>query len=203
MDGWCQLGILKFFSYLYDKTLIWSAHKRAPYYLAGVSFAESSFFPIPPDVMLLSMGLATPQKAWRFAFIATVFSVLGGIFGYVIGAFGIDLIEPFIQSSSYEEDYLKISQWFKTNGVWIIILAGFTPLPYKLFTITAGAMMVPFIPFVLGSTIGRAMRFFLVSAILYYAGDKIQNRLRQYVDTLGWSTIIIFVIVYIIMRSNH
>lgn len=194
---------MKFFSYLYDRTLIWSSHKRAPYYLAGVSFAESSFFPIPPDVMLLSMGLATPQKAWFYAFIATIFSVLGGVFGYVIGAFGIDLIEPFIHSSSYADDYLKISHWFKTNGVWIIILAGFTPLPYKLFTITAGAMMMPFIPFVLGSTIGRAMRFFLVSAILFYAGDKIQNRLRQYVDTIGWSTIIIFVIVYIFMRSNN
>lgn len=197
------MGILKLFSYLYDKTISWSKHPHAPYYLAGVSFAESSFFPIPPDVMLMSMGLAKPASAWRYAFIATLFSVVGGIFGYLIGVFGIELIEPFINGSSYAQSYQHVAEWFKIYGVWIIILAGFTPLPYKLFTIAAGAMMMPFLPFVVGSIIGRGLRFFLVSTVMYFAGERIQTRLRHYVDVIGWSTVIIFVIVYFFIRWKN
>ncbi|WP_133131259.1 YqaA family protein [Legionella yabuuchiae] len=191
---------MKFFSYWYDKTIAWSAHRHAPYYLAAVSFAESSFFPIPPDVMLLSMGLAKPSSSWRYALIALVFSVLGGIFGYFIGYLGIELIEPLLKSSSYAASYDKVAGWFNYYGVWIVILAGFTPLPYKLFTITAGVMQMPFFPFILGSILGRGLRFFLVSAIMYCAGERIQARLRYYVDWIGWSTIIIFVIVYCFYR---
>ena len=191
---------MKLFSYLYDKTIAWSAHPNATRYLAGVSFAESSFFPIPPDVMLLTMGLSTPKRAWRYAFITTFFSVLGGIFGYLIGLWGIGILEPYIQASSYAGDYQRVLDWFQTNGVWIIILAGFTPLPYKIFTITAGAMAMPFIPFIIASMIGRGSRFYLVSTILYFAGHHIEKKLRQYIDVMGWSIIIIFVIVYIIMR---
>ncbi|WP_131775847.1 YqaA family protein [Legionella impletisoli] len=191
---------MRFFSYWYDKTIGWSAHRHAPYYLAAVSFAESSFFPIPPDVMLLSMGLAKPSSSWRYALIATIFSVLGGIFGYLIGYLGIELIEPLIHGSSYAANYEKISSWFSYYGVWIVILAGFTPLPYKLFTITAGVMQMPFLPFILGSILGRGLRFFLVSGIMYFAGKRIQNKLRHYVDAIGWSTVIIFVIVYFFYR---
>lgn len=191
---------MRLFSFLYSQMMIWSAHRFAPFYLAFVAFAESSFFPIPPDVMLLSMGLAKPVNAWRYAFITTCFSVIGGILGYCIGYFGIELLEPFINASSYVDSYHTIAKWFETHGVWIILLAGFTPLPYKLFTITAGAMLMPFIPFVLSSLIGRGLRFYLVSTIMYFAGDRIHNRLRHYVDAIGWSSIVIFVIVYCIMH---
>ncbi len=92
--------LFKPFSYLYDKTIAWAGHIKAPYYLALVSFAESSFFPIPPDVMLISMGLAKPKKAWIYAFIVTLFSVLGGILGYAIGFYAIDILHPYILASS-------------------------------------------------------------------------------------------------------
>lgn len=194
------MGLLKLFSFLYDKTLNWSRHRHAPYYLAGVSFAESSFFPIPPDVMLVSMGLANPQNSWRNAWIATLCSVLGGAFGYLLGFLGIELLEPYITASSYAESYVQVTEWFKLWGVWIVVIAGFTPLPYKLFTITAGAMSMAFLPFMMASFIGRSLRFFLVSSLMIFTGEKLHQHLRRYVDIIGWSMLIIFVIVYIIMR---
>jgi len=194
------LGIMKIFSFLYDKTISWSGHRHAPYYLAGVSLAESSFFPIPPDVMLISMGLATPKRSWQYALIATLFSVIGGILGYIIGVYGMELILPHILSSSYASSYYQIVHWFEHGGVWMVILAGFTPFPYKIFTITAGAMHMALFPFIVGSIIGRGLRFFMVSALLFYAGDKIQVRLRHYVDVIGWSTIGLAIVGYGLMK---
>jgi membrane protein YqaA with SNARE-associated domain len=190
---------MKLFSYLYDKTLHWSGHRHAKYYLAGVSFVESSFFPIPPDVMLISMGLATPRRSWHYALIATLFSVIGGMFGYLIGLYFIELIQPYILASSYASSYHKVQEWFNESGVWMVILAGFTPLPYKVFTVTAGAMHMAFLPFVLGSIIGRGMRFFLLSGILFFAGNKIESKLRRFIDVIGWSVIAILAIAFCLM----
>ncbi len=191
---------MKLFSYLYDRTIVWSAHRHAHYYLAGVSFAESSFFPIPPDVMLISMGLASPKHSWRNALIATAFSVLGGMLGYIIGMYFMEVIQPYILSSSYAGSYHRIVQWFDHSGVGIVILAAFTPFPYKIFTITAGAMHLAFFPFILGSIIGRGLRFYLVSSLLYFFGDKIENRIRKYVDVLGWSLLAIIILGFIVVK---
>lgn len=191
---------MKIFTYLYDKTLNWSAHNHAPYYLAGVSFAESSFFPIPPDVMLISMGLSAPRLSWRYAVIATLFSVLGGIFGYCIGYYFMELMGPYLMSSSYGSTIKQVMNWFEHRGVLVVIVAGFSPFPYKIFTITAGAMNLAFFPFLIGSIVGRGLRFFLVSAILFFAGHRIEKHLRQYVDIIGWSMLVIFVIVYLLTK---
>jgi len=186
---------MKLFSYLYDRTIFWSGHRHARYYLAGVSFIESCFFPIPPDVMLISMGLAAPKRAWYYALIATLFSVAGGILGYFIGMYAILLIEPYIVASSFAHHYYNIREWLGHSGLLVVILAGFTPFPYKIFTITAGAMHIPFLPFVFGSLIGRGLRFFLVSGILFYAGQGLERNLRRYIDVIGWSLLLIIVIV--------
>lgn len=191
---------MKLFSYLYNKTLHWSGHKNASYYLAGLSFAESSFFPIPPDVMLISMGLALPQKSWRYALIATIFSVIGGIFGYLIGFYGIKLIYPYIEISSYHQQFLAVSSWMQNKGVWVVILGSFTPFPYKIFTIAAGAMHLSLPAFIVGSIIGRGLRFFLVSGLLYFAGEKINMRLRTSIDIIGWITLILIGTVYFIWK---
>lgn len=191
---------MKIFSYLYDKTILWSSHNHAPYYLAGVSFAESSFFPIPPDVMLISMGLAAPEKSWRYAFITTLFSVLGGIFGYCIGYFFMDLVQNWILTSSFHDNYLHIVQWFKVYGVWIVFLAGFSPIPYKLFTIAAGALHMAFLPFVLASALGRGLRFFLVSSILFYLGDSLRTKLRLYVDIIGWFLLLMIITGFLLIK---
>lgn len=191
---------MKIFSYLYDRTIFWSKHRHAPYYLAGVAFIESSFFPIPPDVMLISMGLATPRHSWRYAFIATICSVIGGMFGYLIGMYAMMLIQPYILASSYASYYHQVVQWFDSGGVWMVILAGVTPFPYKIFTITAGAMHLAFLPFVLGSIIGRGLRFFLVSGLLYFVGEGLETRLRRYIDWIGWGLLLVIVLAFVIYK---
>ncbi len=194
--------MINVFSYLYEKVLNWSAHHRAPLYLAGVSFAESSFFPIPPDVMLVSMGLAKPKYSWRFAIIATLFSVLGGLFGYMIGHYGMEVIEPYLMSSSYAASVTRVMNWFEHQGVWVVILAGFSPFPYKIFTITAGMMNMALWPFLIGSIIGRGLRFFIVSGILFFAGAKIEPHLRRYIDRIGWLAIVVLIVVYWVVTKR-
>ncbi len=180
---------MKIFSKLYGWTMSLARHPRAPWFLGGLSFAESSFFPIPPDVMLAPMCLGRPQKAWVFALITTVTSVLGGMFGFLIGQFAFDAIQPYLQDSRYWSSYLMAVDWFNHYGFWAIFLAGFSPIPYKIFTITAGAMSMLFAPFVLASIIGRGARFFLVAGVMRAGGPKMEAALGQYMDRLGWGIV--------------
>jgi membrane protein YqaA with SNARE-associated domain len=174
------------FKKLYDKTLEWAKHRHAEKYLCSLSFAESSFFPIPPDVMLAPMALARPEKAIRLALLTTIFSVLGGILGYCIGFFMFDVIAPWLQETRYWEKYLTAELWFKQWGFWAVFIAGFSPIPYKVFTIAAGALQMFFLPFVLASIVGRGARFFLVSLLIAKGGKKFESKLRQYIDLIGW-----------------
>ena len=190
---------MKLFSTLYELTLRWSKHPNAPKYLSAMSFAESSFFPIPPDVMLMPMSLATPKKAFYFAWLTTLFSVLGGILGYAIGYWAMDLLMPMIESMGYAEKIQKGEAFFAEYGVWIILMAGFSPVPYKLFTITAGASSMALFPFIIASIIGRGARFFLVAGIMRWGGTKMEEGIRKWVDWLGWAFVLL-VTAYIIYK---
>jgi len=128
---------MRLFSRLLNMVMGWAEHRHASYYLAGLSFAESSFFPIPPDVMLAPMTLAKPERAWQFATVTTLASVAGGVAGYLIGMFAFELVEPLLHSAGYWERYLATREWFAVWGVWVVFLAGFSPIPYKIFTICA------------------------------------------------------------------
>jgi len=187
------------FAALYDRVIVWSGHRHAERYLMALSFAESSFFPIPPDVMLAPMTLARPDRGWRFAFLTTIASVIGGIAGYTIGWFALDLIEPLLRSAGYWETYEHATQWFDEWGFWAILIAGFSPIPYKVFTIAGGALHM-FLPgFVLASFLGRGARFFLVAGFLVVGGERMERRLRRHIDLLGWLTVaaVIAAIVYL------
>ncbi len=181
----------RLFSKLYQKVISWSHHHHAPYYLAGVAFVESSFFPVPPDIMLISMGLAKPKRVWFYALLATIFSVLGGVLGYFIGAFFLKIILPYFIYLGYEKTYFDVQHWFITKGVWIVFIAGLTPIPYKIFTIAAGATHMLMIPFVLASIAGRGCRFVLVSTVMYFGGEKIDKTLARHIDMLGWGALIV------------
>lgn len=186
---------MKLFATMYDKCMDAAAHKNAPAFLSVLSFAESSFFPIPPDVMLAPMAMRVPNRAFWFAFLTTFFSVLGGLAGYAIGYFAFDLIAAWLETTHYWESYLHARGWFEKWGVWVIFVAGFSPIPYKLFTITAGVMMQPLLPFILASFVGRGSRFFLVAGLLKFVGAKIEPMLKQYIEWLGWLTVLLLVIV--------
>jgi membrane protein YqaA with SNARE-associated domain len=192
---------MKLFSKLYAKVMKWSLHPHAERYLAGLSFAESSFFPIPPDVMLAPMSLAQTDKAFRFALITTVASVAGGILGYAIGTWFFDLIQPLISNGGrWEHHYQLTKEWFSEWGFWAIFIAGFSPIPYKVFTITAGTIGMLFFPFVMASVIGRGARFFLVASLMKWGGKEMELKLKKYIDILGWLVIILGVIAYIIYK---
>ena len=193
---------MRLFSTIYDRVISWSRHRHAQWYLGGLSFAESSFFPIPPDVMLAPMSLARPAKAWHFALITTLASVAGGIFGYLIGHFAIEMIEPLIQRVGYGHHYEKAVIWFREWGFWAVFLAGFSPIPYKIFTITAGALGMAFIPFLIASTVGRGARFYLVAGLMRWGGERMEKTLRIYIDRLGWLLILAVVIAYFAFNAG-
>lgn len=185
---------MKIFSALYVRAMRWARHRHAPWYLGGLSFAESSFFPVPPDVMLAPMSLANPKRAWHFALIATIASVLGGIGGYLIGALAFDLIEPALRESKYWASYEVAVDWFKRWGFWAIFVAGFSPIPYKVFTIAAGVMSMALMPFTIASIIGRGARFFLVAGLMAWGGERMEAMLHKHIERLGWLTVALLVV---------
>lgn len=183
---------MKLFSAWYVRVMAWSRHPRAPWVLGGLSFAESSFFPIPPDVMLAPMCLANPERAWRLAWITTIASVLGGLLGYAIGALAFDAIEPWLQTQPrYWGGYQAALQWFAAWGVLAVFVAGFSPIPYKVFTVAAGVLSMALLPFVLASLVGRGARFFLVAALMRWGGARMEAQLHQHIDRLGWVTVVL------------
>lgn len=192
---------MKIFSPLYARAMTWARHRHAPWYLGGLSFAESSFFPIPPDVMLAPMSLANPARAWFFALLTTVTSVAGGLFGYLIGAYAFDLLEPWLRQSHYWAAYQQAQNWFGEYGFWAIFIAGFSPIPYKVFTIAAGTVSMALLPFTIASLIGRGARFFLVAGLMAWGGARMEATLRRYVDGLGWATVAAVVVGVLIYRT--
>ena len=193
---------MRLFTRMYELAMRWSVHRHAPRYLAGMSFAESSFFPVPVDIMLAPMSLAKPEKAWHFALIASVFSVLGGVMGYIVGYFAMDVLEPWIQTFGYWERYQQIILWFKEWGIWIVFIAGFSPIPYKLFTITAGALNMALLPFILISLVARSARFYAVSGLMVWGGERMESQLRKYMDIIGWAVVVLAIVIYIIVKFN-
>ena len=185
---------------IYNRTLRLASHSKSSYYLFVLSVAESSFFPIPPDVMLAPMCLAKPSRVWRFACITTIGSVLGGVLGYLIGKFSFEYIEPFIQKFGYMMAYQNAVNWFYDWGFWAILIAGFSPIPYKVFTIAAGVLNMAFLPFVIGSIIGRGSRFYLIAFLVKLFGDKIDFMLKKYMNIIGWGVLVLITITLVIIN---
>ena len=190
------------FKKLYDKSLELASNKRSNLYLGIVSFVESSFFPIPPDVMIVPMVLAKKVSYLKIFLIATVFSVLGGIFGYLIGHLFIDLAMHVIEFYSYENKVLKLKMDLSQGSgmmIWLgtLFLAGFTPLPYKVFTITSGLIAFDIFAFIIISFISRGLRFFLVSFLTVKFGEKFVKLIEQ--KGAIWSSVIGIIIVFIVV----
>ncbi len=179
------------FTPLYDRVLGWARHRHAERYLAGLSMSESVFFPIPPDVMLAPMVLARRDRAWRLAALTTITSVLGGLIGYLIGYLALDAVFPLIERIGYEDKYFAAVEAFDNYGIWFVIVAGFTPIPFKIITIAGGALSMGLPGFVLGSLIGRGARFFLVAGLIWAGGQRAAEHLRTWVDLIGWIVVVL------------
>lgn len=186
----------------YDYILRLASHAKATYYLFLLSVAESSFFPIPPDVILLPMCLAQPNRVWRLAGITTIGSVLGGVIGYAIGAYAFGFIEPVLADSGYMNSYLHAVRWFEEWGFWAIFVAGFSPIPYKVFTIAGGAMGMALLPFVVASFIGRGARFYLLALLIRVFGHTADSLVRKHMDRIGWMMVGMILIGIIVLSMR-
>ena len=197
------------FTQLYNKCLKLAGHKNSNFFLGVISFLESSFFPIPPDVMIAPMAVAKKNNFLKIFFIATIFSVLGGIFGYIIGAYFFDFAIKILEFYNYENELVNIKNALSRGDgfhTWIAILflAGFTPLPYKVFTIASGLIGFNLIIFIFISLISRGLRFFLVSYLSSKFGDVFTNYMNQHgqkwFSILGIIIILVTSIIYISIK---
>ena len=197
------------FNTLYKKCLELAAHKSSKYYLALVSFIESSFFPIPPDIMIAPMAIAKKDEFIKIFLIATFFSVLGGIFGYVIGAYFLDFAIKIVEFYNYEDKMIEIKNSLSQGDgfyAWlaVLFLAGFTPLPYKVFTISSGLIGFNLVTFILISFISRGLRFFIVSYFSSKFGEAFTNYMnrhgQKWFTSIGIIIVIIGFIFYLLMK---
>ncbi len=183
------------FHFVYSKFLDWSSSRFAILWLSLISFLESSILPLPiQDLLLASMSLKNRSKAYYFATICTLASVLGGVAGYYIGVFAMEQIGPLLANLGYQPKIDQIQVWYLKYKFWIILIAGFSPIPYKLFTISAGMVTIPLIPFVVFSLIARGARYFLVAFLVRKLGKMADQWLNKYIDWLGYLLIIIIIL---------
>jgi len=171
---------------LYDWTIGWSRTRQAPWALFGIAFAESSFFPVPPDVLLIPMALASPRRWWLTALVCTAGSVLGAVLGYYIGlAFyetvGVRIVDFYDLQAAME----AVGQRYSENAFAAVFTAAFTPIPFKVFTIAGGVFQIPLGMLLAGSVVGRAGRFFLVAGLLRLFGEPVQRFIEKYFDLLS------------------
>ncbi len=165
---------------IYERVLRLASHRHAPIYLGGISFTEAVIFPVPPDLLLIPMVLADKSKAWRYALLTTVGSVLGGLVGYLIGVFLFDTIgRVVIEFYGLGSYFDSMAEWYENYGIWIVLVSGFTPIPYKVFTIASGVFAMAILPFLLFSLIGRALRFFIVAAICLWMSDSVYKIMKR------------------------
>ncbi len=185
------------FSRLYTKTLTLARAPHAEIYLVVMSACESIFWPIPVDIMLAPMSLAQPKRALYFAGIATISSVIGALIGYFLGYFLFtSIVMPVIDTMGYQQQLQIAQHWFDQWGIWVIFIAGFSPIPYKVFTVTAGSLHMAIFPFLIISLISRGLRFYLVAGLVKYAGTHLEEKIHQYIEYLGWLCVIFLVGVY-------
>ena len=187
-----------------DRWERWARRPSSPWILFGMAFAESSFFPIPPDALLIPMAALNPSRSFFYAAITSVASVLGGMFGYLIGywlyqSIGVRIIRFY----KLEKGFNKVSAAYRRYAGWAVGTAGFTPLPYKLFTIAAGAVRPPvkFTVFVVASALSRSARFFLVASVIFLFGDTIKNFILGHLGLLSIAFVVLLVLGFIVIKK--
>jgi membrane protein YqaA with SNARE-associated domain len=195
---------MKIFQPLFERAIVWARHPRAPLLLTFLSFIEAIFFPVPPELMLAPMCVARPKRGFYYAALSLLGSVAGMFVGYMIGHYAIDLAMPVIEKMGYGAEFEDIKQQAADHGFWLLLITGFTPVPFKIFTLASGAVGMPLLPFFAGGAIGRGKRVFLVAGAIRLGGEKAEATLRKYIEPIGWGALVLLVaaVAWIFMRGH-
>ena len=184
---------MKIFGPLYERTIGWARHRRAPAFLTGLSFAEAVVFPVPPEVMLAPMCLAQPKRGFWFATLSLLGSLAGAVVGYALGHYAYELVKPLLAALGWMEridaqvqQLREIAAHSPWQAFWLLVLAGFTPIPLKIFTWASGIVGVPLVPFLASMFIGRGKRVYLVALAIRLGGVRAEAALRRYIEPIGW-----------------
>jgi len=179
---------------LYNWTISWAERPGGAWVLFVLAVAESSFFPVPPDVLLIALCVGAPRRAFYFAFLTSVGSVLGGMLGYAIGLWGYEALgQPIVRAYNGEAVMAKIKEWYDIYGFWGNLAAAITPIPYKVFTIASGVFQFHFLSFVTASVIGRSLRFFVVGGLIYFVGPQVKLLIEKYFDLFAITCLVLLV----------
>ena len=181
-----MLIVRNLFTSLFDTIMFWAKSKHSVSMLSTVSFFESFIFPIPPDLLLIPLCVSNPKKAYYFAMLTTIFSVFGGVIGYLIGIYFSDLFLSTLSWIFNEKSVEITTEWMIEWGVMVVLISGFSPIPYKIFTIASGVTGLAFLPFVIASFLGRGLRFFFIGFIISKGGNDLEKKLRKQAGTIGW-----------------
>lgn len=188
-------------SRLYGWILHWAKTPYGTWALFILAFSESSFFPIPPDVLLIALSVVLPRKSLRYALVCSVGSILGGCFGYLIGwQFMATVGDAIIRFYGLIDKYEYIQQLYLLYDAWVVGIAGFTPIPYKVFTITAGAFRINFVVFLVASAVSRSARFFIVGGLIYLFGPKIESFIERYFNALAIAFVILLILGFVVIK---
>jgi membrane protein YqaA with SNARE-associated domain len=202
---------MKIFGPLYARAIQWAQHRHAPGLLAGLSFIEAIIFPVPPEVMLAPMSLAQPKRALWFATLSLMGSLAGALVGYALGHFGYELVKPLFEAIGWSEKLeqgialvrakLAVSPW---TVFWFLVLAGFTPIPLKIFTWASGIVGVPLVPFLASMFVGRGKRLYLVAGAIKLGGARAEAALHRWIEPVGWisSALLLALIGWLVWKAN-
>lgn len=202
---------MKLFGPLYERALAWSRHPRAPLFLTMLSLFEAVFFPVAPEVMLAPMCLSQPRRAFWFAFLSLCGSLVGAVIGYALGHYAFELLRPALDSMGWLEHIDKQVAWLRGiaeqspwKAFWVLVLAGFAPIPLKFFTWASGIVGVPLLPFMASMAVGRGKRVFLVAGAIRLGGERAEATLRRYIEPIGWVALALIggAIGYLVWRSR-
>ncbi|CBA15674.1 YqaA family protein [Xanthomonas albilineans] len=195
---------MKIFGPLYERAILWSRHRHAPVLLTGLSFAEAIVFPVLPEVMLAPMSLAQPRRALWFATLSLIGSIAGAMIGYLLGHFAFAAVQPLIDwlgwrqkidaQVSHLREVIVASPW---QAFWLLVLAGFMPIPLKIFTWASGIVGVPLLPFLASMLVGRGKRVYLLAGAIRLGGPRAEAALRRWIEPLGWGAMAILVLLFL------
>lgn len=192
---------MKLFAPIYERALAWARHRNAPALLTGLSFAEAVVFPVPPEVMLAPMCLSQPRRGFWFATLSLLGSLAGAVLGYLLGHFAFELVKPLLESLGWmakideQVAYLRmVSEQSPWKAFWILVLAGFTPIPLKFFTWASGIVGVPLLPFLASMAVGRGKRVYLIALAIRLGGERAEKALHRYIEPVGWVVSVLLVL---------